>query len=137
MATAAIANDGTLLSPRMVKAIYDHNFEREEATAPVILNDDFISHESLQIVREGMRDAVVSGYTQSLKDLPVAVAVKTGSAQNIPGRPEHSWVTIFAPYESPEIVMTLLVEEGGFGGGTVISSAHEILNWYFGEYRNQ
>jgi penicillin-binding protein 2 len=135
MATAAIANDGVLMSPRMVRAIYDQDFSNEQVTQPVILRSNFVSQDSLRVAREGMRASVVSGYTQSLQDLPVPVAAKTGSAQNIPGRPEHSWVTIFAPYENPEIAMTLLVEQGGFGGGTVISSAHETLNWYFGEYR--
>ena len=44
------------------------------------------------------------------------VAAKTGSAEFETGKETHAWFTGFAPAESPRLVVTVLVEEGGSGG---------------------
>lgn len=135
MATASIANNGVLLKPRLLKAVANENLESIETTEIGIIDKSFVSQESLDIVRRGMRESVLSGYNQTLKDLPVSVAGKTGTAQNIPGKTEHSWYTVFAPYEDPEIVLTFIVEHGGLGTDTVVPIAKEVLRWYFEEYK--
>jgi penicillin-binding protein A len=43
----------------------------------------------------------------------VAVAGKTGTAQNGPADPYTLWFTGFAPAEAPEVVVTVVVEDGG------------------------
>jgi len=78
----------------------------------------------------GMRMSVASpkGTNRSMADLPVKVAAKTGTAQ-APREKLHAWVTAFAPYEDPQIVLAILIEEGG--QGTVATEvAKEVLAWY-------
>jgi penicillin-binding protein 2 len=90
-----------------------------------------IKKEFLETVRKGMREAVVSGSSRALADLPVQAAAKTGTAQVSKTLAPHSWFTVFAPYENPEIVLTILVENGGEGSSTALPVAKQILAWYF------
>jgi penicillin-binding protein 2 len=127
-AFSAIANKGTLYEPRLVQKILDF-----EEIKPKIIRQNFIKPEYLQIVREGMRQAITTpdmpGYI--LSSLPVAVAAKTGTAQTSKKDYYHHWVTIFAPYDEPEIVLTIIVEDVKGLGGVVLPVAKEVLEWYF------
>lgn len=81
-------------------------------------------------IKDAMRLTVTYGSARSLNDLPFTSAGKTGTAQWATNQPEHAWFTGFAPYEDPEIVITVIVESGGLGGiSTPI--AREVLTWYF------
>jgi penicillin-binding protein 2 len=82
------------------------------------------------VIREGMRDTVTYGSAQSLKTALVDVAGKTGTAQWATNKANHAWFTGFAPYKNPQIVITVLLEEGGEGSSTAIPVAHEILDWW-------
>jgi len=129
-AFSAIANGGKLLQPQIVKEII--GMEEKEAQT---INENFISPENLQIVREGMRQAVTGiGAPQAssviLNSLPVSVAAKTGTAELGNDR-YHNWITVFAPYEDPEIVLTLMIENVKGVQAAVLPVAKEILEWYF------
>ncbi|OGK09698.1 hypothetical protein A2767_07590 [Candidatus Roizmanbacteria bacterium RIFCSPHIGHO2_01_FULL_35_10] len=68
--------------------------------------------------------------------MKIPVACKTGTAEShgeetLP----HAWFTVFAPYDKPEIVLTVLVEDAGQGSDVVAPIAKEILKMYF--ERNQ
>ena len=120
MATAAIANGGKIFQPQLI-----------ESEKSKIINQNFIDGEFLEIVRQGMKEAVISGSARYLSDLPMQVAGKTGTAQVSKTKSPHSWFTSFAPYENPEIVLTILVENGGEGSSTAVPVAKEVLTWYF------
>ena len=66
-----------------------------------------------------------------LNSLPVAAAAKTGTAQTNKKEHYHNWVTVFAPYENPEIVLTIMIEYVPGGQVAVLPVAKEILEWYF------
>ncbi len=130
--TAAIANNGTLYRPHLVTKILGDNNEVIQEIAPEIIRKDFIDSVNLEIVRQGMRETITVGSAQSLYSLPVAVAGKTGTAQWSVGKDPHAWFTGFAPYENPEIVITVLVEEGVEGSTMAAPIARDILSWYYG-----
>lgn len=127
--TAAIANGGTLYRPYLVKQIISPDGSIEDIP-PKIIRSDFISSYNIDLVRQGMREAVISGSARALADLPVKVAGKTGTAETGKGT-THAWFTCFAPYNNPEIALVILVEEGGEGSETAVPIAKEILKWYF------
>jgi len=77
-----------------------------------------------------MRQGVTSGSARWLNDLAEAAAGKTGTAQNIGGRPEHAWFTGFIPYRDPNLVLTILIEEGGEGSSVAVPLAKEIFSWW-------
>jgi len=129
---AAIANGGKLFQPRVVKSIVD-----TEEIEPKIIRENFIDSKNLQVVREGMRQTVTEGTASSwLNFLPVTSAAKTGSAQT--GKFDkygnellHNWVTVFAPYEDPEIVLTIMLEDVPGVMAAALPVAKEILEWHF------
>ena len=129
--TAAIANGGTLYQPRLVTKFLDSNEQVIREVPAQILRAGFISSDNLRIVREGMRHTVTRGSARFLDSLPVSSAGKTGTAQWSSQKNNHAWFTGFAPYENPELVITILVEEGIEGSTIAVPIAHDILNWYF------
>ncbi|MCX6763859.1 MAG: penicillin-binding protein 2 [Candidatus Moranbacteria bacterium] len=126
---SAIANNGTLYSPKIVNKIKNNAEEKE--ISPEILRKNFISQDILRIVREGMRQTVTSGTAQSLNNLPVAVAGKTGTSQFGSENKTHGWFVSFAPYENPQIAMVVLMEGEGEGNSTAVPITKEVLDWYF------
>lgn len=131
--TAAIANGGNLYAPKIVSRIKKNNGE-ERIISPEIIRKDFISPEVMKVIREGMRQTVDSGTAQSLKDLPVAVAGKTGTAEfGTEKGKTHAWFISFAPYDDPEIAMVVLVEGGGEGHSSAVPITKDVYSWYFGQ----
>lgn len=62
----------------------------------------------------------------------IETGCKTGTAEShAKSGVSHAWFTIFAPFNNPEIVVTVLVEEGGQGSDVAAPIAKEILKTYF------
>lgn len=130
--TATVANGGKLMEPHLVSALLDSNNNVISEIAPKIIREGFIDSYNNQIVREGMRQTVLAGSARSLQVLPVTSAGKTGTAQWSSKKANHAWFTGFAPYENPQVVITILVEEGKEGSTVAVPMARDILKWYFG-----
>jgi len=130
-ATAAIANGGTLWRPYLLDSRSDADGNVVERHEPSAIRTHLASADSLTKVVSGMRDTVTRGTAHLLQDVPVAVAAKTGTAQNVPGKPPHAWVTVFAPAENPEIAIAVMVEHAGEGATVAVPITNEILQWYF------
>jgi penicillin-binding protein 2 len=130
--TATVANGGKLLEPHLVSALLDSNNNVVREISPKIVRENFIDAANLQIVREGMRQTVLAGSARSLQAVPVEVAGKTGTAQWSSKKAPHAWFTGFAPYDNPQVVITVMVEEGREGSSVSVPIAKEILQWYFG-----
>ncbi len=128
--TALIANGGKLMEPHVVKSLIDPVTKKETEIAPRVIRKNFISTQNLDTVRHGMRDCVTAGSCRRLASLPFAVAGKTGTAQWNSNKPNHAWFTSFAPFNSPEIVVTILVEEGGEGSAISAPIAYEFYKWW-------
>ena len=127
----AIANGGKLYQPKIAHQVLDAEKKVIKTYDPNIIREDFIVPKNLQIIREGMRDAVIYGSSVSLNSLPVEAAAKTGTAQISKKGHYHSWVSVFAPYENPEIVLVVIVEEVEEGQVAALPVAEETLGWYF------
>jgi len=70
-----------------------------------------------------------------LNSLPVAVAAKTGTAQTPKAGYYHNWVTVFAPYDDPQIVLTIMIENVKEAQVAALPVAREVLEWYFSKPR--
>jgi len=130
--TATIANGGKVYEPHLVKEIFYSKINKKQIIEPKIIRSDFIKTENLDIVRQGMRQAVLNGSARALVDLNFSTAAKTGTAQVGGNNSPHAWLTVFAPYEAPEIALTVFIENGQEGSLTALPAAKEILAWYFG-----
>jgi penicillin-binding protein 2 len=126
IATAAVVNDGTVFKP----FLREINNEK----GPEIIRENFINPEHLKIAREGMLQ-VIGGTTatSTFARVPVKVAGKSGTAETDPtsNRRSHAWYTAFAPYEKPEIVFAVLLEEGEGGSQFAAPAIAEAMEWYF------
>ncbi|MCD5396181.1 MAG: penicillin-binding protein 2 [Candidatus Pacebacteria bacterium] len=128
---SAIANGGRLLKPRIAKAIVDEKKNIIKEFEPEVIRENFVEDKYLKIVREGMREAVVYGSATILNDLPVEVAAKTGTAEIGKKDKYHNWVTVFAPYKNPKIVLTIIVEEVRGIRLAALPVAKEVLLHFF------
>ncbi len=118
--TAAVANGGYLVEPHFGRT--GTTTERGERLAEASV---------IETVRLGMRDCVTLGSCRALSAMPVPIAGKTGTAQWHSEKDYHAWFTSFAPFDDPEIVVTVLLEEGGEGSETAVPVAKEILHaWW-------
>jgi len=132
---ASIANGGKLLKPQVVKSIVDSEKNTIEEFEPKVIREDFIGLENLQIVREGMREAVTYGSSVILNSLPIKAASKTGTAElgcdSYGNCYYHNWVTVFAPYDDPQIVLTIVIEDVKGMQAAALPAAKGVLEWYF------
>ena len=114
LVTAAVADDGLILAPTL-----------SETAKPTLRARPF-TFAAAQRVKRMMRAAVRRG-TGKVCDIPgLDVCGKTGTAQTGKGA-DHAWFTCFAPESSPRLVVTVLVEGGGFGAKSAAPVAREIL----------
>lgn len=127
----AIANGGTMMKPFIVNQIQDAGGKIAKIFSPQVVEKIPFDQQTIDIVRQGMRQTVTSGTSTMLQDLPVPVAAKTGTAQIESGKALNSLFTVFGPYDDPQIVMTILVENINQSQGLAIRVANDFLLWYF------
>ncbi len=127
--TATIANNGTRYRTHILNKITDYsrnniikNYE------PEILETVNISQKNLNLVREGMRQVVLSGTARDFANFPIPIAAKTGTAQN--SGSDHTTFICYAPYDDPEIAIAVVIEHGVSGMASK-NVARDILNTYF------
>ncbi|OGN07335.1 MAG: hypothetical protein A3B86_01100 [Candidatus Yanofskybacteria bacterium RIFCSPHIGHO2_02_FULL_38_22b] len=127
---SAIANMGTIYKPLVAKEIRDKN-KISKKIEPEILETLPFSREVISVMRDAMRETVLSGTAQIFKELPVQVGAKTGTAEVIKGSTVNSLFTAFAPYDNPEIAITILIEGATNQQGLAVRSAYNVLKWHF------
>lgn len=95
------------------------------------VGDRVSSASNLDWVKAGMASVCQSGGTAyPMFDFPVSCGCKTGTAET-GSKKTHAWFTVFAPFENPEIVLTVFLENGGEGSRDAAPIARKILDWYF------
>jgi len=112
--TAAAANKGALFAPRM-----------NRATSARKLSQPFTEATAYKL-KVMLRDVVKKGTGKGIDLAGLDVCGKTGTAQ-VSGAQDHAWFTCFAPLDNPEIVVTVLIENGGYGAAAALPVAKELL----------
>ncbi len=130
--TATVANGGFIVTPHV-----GLSYGRPgEATTTVDVHraaTPVADPTYIETVRQGMRDTVVYGSGRSLSSLAVPVSGKTGTAQWRSDKANHAWFTSFAPFDHPQIVVTVLLEEGVEGSVTAAPIAKTIYQAWIDE----
>lgn len=155
--TAALCNGGIIYRPRIVKAIVDDKGDAVQVFKAEQLRKLKFSAEHMGLVLEGMRRVVHSETGtahhsidpvtyQNISKWPltnpsgeeeITIGGKTGTAEvgqkNEDGTyPEaHAWWTCFAPFDDPEVVVTVFLERGGEGSSYAVPVADKALRAYF------
>ena len=131
-----IANDGFYFRPYHVEKIVSQSGEIVKELKPELIKKIEISQETFRIIKEGMKKVVESGTGHLANIEEVKVAGKTGTAQNPQGE-NHAWFIGFAPYDKPEICVTVLVENGGDGSAAAAPIAADIFRKYIQSKNNE
>ena len=129
--TAAVANGGRVLQPRLVREITwpEHMNRAPTVTQPNVVRTVEASPATFKVVQRGMRLAVTSrhGTAHNLVDTGIGLAGKTGSAQWRLDRTTHAWFVCYAPYKNPRFAVVCFVSEGGHGGATAGPPAAALI----------
>ncbi|SCH23504.1 Penicillin-binding protein A [uncultured Clostridium sp.] len=127
---AALANKGTLYQLTLIQRIQEG---AEGAIRPAAPKEnrtlDEIVPSAWDTIAEGME--LVAGNNRILRELPMAVAGKTGTAQQNRTRPNHALFIGYAPYEQPEIAVATRIAYG-YSSSNAVEVTSDIFKYYFG-----
>lgn len=121
---ATLARGGIDLEPRLVRAQTRRGQVtwRPAAPRPRRVLPEAVAGE----VRRAMEEAVARGTGGRAAVPGVAVAGKTGTAENPHGEP-HAWFVGYAPAEAPKVAVAVLLENSGGGGLHAAPLASRLL----------
>lgn len=141
--TAALATDGKIYRPHLVKKILDREGKTVKEFTPELLKNIDLKPDYFRLVKEGFW-AVVNeprGTGAAARLYEVKVAGKTGTSQVVKMNErksaiaykyrDHALFVAFAPYDKPEIAVAVVVEHGEHGGGAAAPVAGQVLRKYF------
>ena len=112
MVSAAIANHGVVMRPNLVDEITAPDFTPLQEFEPVEYGRA-ISEATAETMVRMMVNGVENGAASNARIDGVSVAGKTGTAENGEDDPYTLWFTGFAPADSPQYAITVVVEDGG------------------------
>jgi penicillin-binding protein 2 len=111
---ASVANDGTLWKPHLLLFIIERD-RSKTPVAPVVQREGLYRAQTLAVLQEGLEAAAQRGTGRASAVKGLAIAGKTGSAENPRGKP-HAWFAGYAPADAPRLVVVAFVEHGFRGG---------------------
>ena len=111
---AAVANRGVAMRPRLIP---------QEPPAPL---GQFMTAQAATKLAGMMRKVVTAGTGRGIDSADLAIAGKTGTAEN-PRGAAHSWFIGFAPAAAPTLAVAVLVEHGGYGSSVAAPIARDLL----------
>ena len=131
MVMGEIAANGKRFQPHLVRRIVDVNGNTVREFEPKLLSELEVSPSVIHNVQEGLHEVTKIGTAAGVfAGFPVDIAGKTGTAENSQGR-DHGWFVAYGPYAHPNIVVAVIVEQGGFGSLSAVSIGRRILEAAF------
>ncbi|WP_085535754.1 penicillin-binding protein 2 [Massilibacteroides vaginae] len=120
-----IANRGYFITPHVVKEVQDTPMDT------LYTNKRYTSVEKrhYDLTAEGMRMAVVAGTCRGAALPDIEVCGKTGTVEN-PGGKDHSAFMGFAPYDKPQVAISVFIQNAGFGATYAVPIGKLMLEKY-------
>jgi penicillin-binding protein A len=116
MVAGAIGNRGVTMRPYVVDSVVTPDLRVVERTNPAPLRDTpAVSVQTAGYLSQMMQTVVEKGSGKRARIPGVAVAGKTGTAQNAEKKAPHAWFIGFAPANDPRIAVAVFVEGGDSG----------------------
>jgi penicillin-binding protein 2 len=143
LAYAALANDGTLYQPQVVRSIETSSGTTVQEFPPRVRSIIDVDPGQIALIKDALHGVVEdtegTAYSESIGD--VDVAGKTGTAQVSHVTPrsvdpkrvwyfnrDHAWFAGYAPANAPEIAIVVLIEHGGGGGKNAAPVAMRVVD---------
>ena len=132
MVMGEIAADGKRYKPHLVNRIVGPDGKTVREFKPELLGTLDVPAADIQLVQTGLHEVTKYGTAASIfKGFPIEIAGKTGTAENPHGR-DHGWFVAYGPFANPDIVVAVIVEQGGFGSQSAVPIGRKILEAWFG-----
>lgn len=122
MVVSALVNDGTLMTPHVVRGVRDPA-GRQIRGEDILPWDDgrfgaqAVTPRTARLLRDMMVEVVTSGTGKAAAIPGVTVGGKTGTAQT--GREDETATAWFVGFAEQDVVVAVVVPDAGGGGGTV------------------
>ena len=128
--TSAIANGGTRYRAHFINAVYNYSLsEVIKSDFTEVLSSTEISEQNFESVKEGMLQVTEDGTASAtFSRYEIKVGGKTGTA-DANGKTNAVFIA-FAPYNDPEIAISIIIENGGHGS-SIAPLAKKIFDAYF------
>ncbi len=127
-----IINGGIRYSARLLYKVCDYgtgNVVYAPEPSPIDAID--LDEEHLVVVKEGMKNVMDNGSAASVfSGYSIPVGGKTGTAQVSKNKSDNGIITVFAPFDEPEIVVTCIIEQGS-GGTDAGYAVRDVFDYYF------
>jgi penicillin-binding protein 2 len=134
-AYVALANGGTLYSPRVAEALLSPDGKVAQQINPPVLGHLPASGTTLAYIRTALQGVVTSGTAaSSFAGFPlktVCVAGKTGTAQAY-GKLATSVFASFAPCNNPKYVVVMMIPNSGYGADVSAPAVKQIWDGIYG-----
>jgi penicillin-binding protein 2 len=134
-AYAALANGGTLYSPRIGEALISPDGKTVQRINPPVLRRLPVSSYTLAYIRNALAGVVTQGTAAgSFSGFPlnkVCVAGKTGTAQ-AQGQQPNSVFASFAPCNHPKYVVVSMIPNSGYGADFSVPLVRSIYDDIYG-----
>ncbi len=132
MVMSQIAADGKRYKPHLVNRIVAPDGSTVKEFEPELLSKLDVPENVIKLVQDGLHDVTKYGTAaSSFRGFNIDIAGKTGTAENSHGR-DHGWFVAYGPFDNPNIVVAVIVEQGGFGSQSAVPIGRKILEAAFG-----
>ena len=129
---STVVNGGTRYKTHLLKSVHDfYTGETEYEAQPTVLSTVALPEKDLELLKRGMKSVVEDGTAASVFiDYPYSIGGKTGTAQRGNNGSDNAVFAGFAPYETPEIVVSVIIENGEHSY-TATTVAKSVFDYYF------
>lgn len=141
MSYAALANGGTLYSPRVAKAVIGPDGKVVRHIKPKVVRDltkganPVVAPETLAYIRNALAAVPTQGTARgAFAGYPygrVPIAGKTGTAE-VYGKHDTSWFASYGPVGDPRYAVVVMVEQAGTGGSVAAPAVRQIWDGIYG-----
>ena len=136
--TSTIANDGIMMYPYLVGRVENVDGILVKESKPMAYKE-LMSQQEAAALTQFMTSVIQYGTGMKLSGLGYSVAGKTGSAEyEVNGNTgdeenfsTHSWFVGFSNVENPDIVVSVIAEDGGTGSSAAVPIAREVFDAYY------
>lgn len=127
---ATVVNGGTRYEAHLLYKIKDYATGEIREVSPKAVETISIRPENYKAIMEGMRSVTEDGTASNVfQNFPITVGGKTGTAEVTTGTNNGLFVA-FAPYDDPQIAISVVVEHGEHGN-SIAPAAREVIAEYF------
>lgn len=128
--TSAIANGGVLMKPYLIDQVVNNTGELVKKTEASSYKRLMTTNEA-NLLGKLMKDVVDYGTATALSGRGYTAAGKTGSAEFDEQGSSHAWFVGYSNIDNPDLVVAVIVENGGSGSESAVPIAGQLFDAYY------